>query len=242
MDTYLQNIHSFLQQIQDEEIEQMEKASRLIAETINNGGMIHLFGCGHSHLLAEDTLYRAGGLAAVRPILHEPLMLHEGAVTSSLLEKTAHYASYFMDKEDIREGDLVIVISTSGRNPVPIDVALSSKQAGAYVVGLTSKAYQTTVSRHPTGKLLFESVDLAIDNHVPLGDGIMKNNQLDTTYGPVSTVLGSVIINQLLVSAIEILIKKGITPPIFKSGNVDGADEHNLALIEKYKTRNPLLQ
>lgn len=70
----------------------------------------------------------------------------------------------------------------------------------------------------------------------------MKNEKLETAYGPVSTVLGSAIINQIIVQAIEFLTEKGITPPIFKSGNIDGSEAYNQALVERYKKRNPLLQ
>src|SRR5699024_11098286 len=120
---YFTKIKKLLETVETKEGEVLKQASYKVSETIQNGGVIHLFGCGHSHILTEEVYYRAGGLVPIHPILHEPLMLHEGAVQSSLNQRKNDYAESFMLDQDIRKGDLIFVISTSGRNPVPVDVA-----------------------------------------------------------------------------------------------------------------------
>src|SRR5690606_10328325 len=133
-------------------------------------------------------------LAPVHPILHEPLMLHKGALRSSELERQNDYAAKFMEQEDIAQEDVVIVISTSGKNPVPIDVAQIAKEHGAYVIGITSAAYAQETSRHKSGKRLYQCVDLVIDNHVPKGDALLQHPQVTVPFGSASTVLGSAIL------------------------------------------------
>lgn len=224
------------------EMKQMKEAANRIAVAIQNEGIIQLFGCGHSHILTEEVCYRAGGLVPINPILYEPLMLHEGALRSSELERQNGLAENFMSEQDIRKEDVVVVISTSGRNPVPVDVAQIAKDKGAFVIGITSKEYsKSQPSRHISGKHLYNSVDLVIDNFATKGDAALTYNKVAVPFGPTSTVVGAVIINAILAEAVKILADKGIEPPVFLSGNMDGADEHNSRLVENYKKRIRLL-
>lgn len=188
------------------------------------------------------SFYRAGGLVPIKPILIEPLMLHEGAVRSSQLERKNNYAQTFMENQDICSKDVVIVLSTSGRNPVPIDVALYAKQKGAFVIGITSLEYsQSTPSRHISGKHLFEVVDLVINNFSVKGDAVLSCEKVKVPFAPTSTVIGAAILNSIFAHAIVLMAESNYEPPIFLSGNMEGADQHNETLIEKYKSRIPLL-
>ncbi|WP_028777193.1 SIS domain-containing protein [Shimazuella kribbensis] len=241
-ETYLEHVHRLLDQVKREEETNIIDAATKIADCIDQGGIVHLFGCGHSHMLGEELFYRAGGLAPVRVIFHEPLMLHEGAVSSSQNERENDYAHTFMGKEDIRPHDVVIVISTSGKNPVPVDVAMISKEKGAYVIGLTSSQYQHELSRHHSGKLLCHVVDLVLDNHIPKGDAMMKHASSPVSFGSASTIVGAAILNSIFIEVTDLLIEKGYNPPpVFISGNINGADEHNEQIVKKYKDRIPLL-
>lgn len=240
-ESYLKQVHQLLDQIQSEEAEKIEQSAQKIVDSIEQGGIVHIFGCGHSHILGEEFFYRAGGLAPIRAIFHEPLMLHEGAVTSSHNERKNDYASGFMDKEDIRSEDIVIVISTSGKNPVPIDAAMIAKERGAFVIGLTSSQYRHETSRHQNEKLLYQVVDLALDNHIPKGDALMKHPSSPISFGSASTIIGAAILNSIFIEVTNKLIENGYNPPpVFISGNVSGADEHNEQLVEKYRKRIPL--
>jgi uncharacterized phosphosugar-binding protein len=240
--TYFEKIQEKLHVVQTIEADKMSVLAQKISSSIQQDGIIQLFGCGHSHILGEEVFYRAGGLVPINPILIEPLMLHEGAVRSSHLERAKGYASEFMDAQDIQPHDVVIVLSTSGKNPVPIDVALHAKEKGAYVVSISSFDYvEKETSRHPSGKFLSEVVDLAINNHSIVGDAVLTDERVAVPFSPSSTVVGAAILNSVMAGAIENMVEEGYEPPIFISGNVDGADDHNEVLIEKYHKRIPLL-
>lgn len=235
---YFSKIKNLLNTIETDEKDKLKLASEKVSEAIQNDGVIHLFGCGHSHILTEEVYYRAGGLVPIHPILHEPLMLHEGAVQSSINERKNDYAERFMQEQDIKEQDVIFVISTSGRNPVPVDVAKMAKQKGAYAIGITSIEYSSSQpSRHVSGDYLFDSVDLVIDNHAPVGDALLSYEKVDIDFAPSSTVVGATILNAVLAESIKHMADAGFEPPVLLSGNVDGADDHNNALIQKYKDR-----
>ncbi|KML37396.1 SIS domain-containing protein [Cytobacillus firmus] len=243
LENYLNDIKDLLSLVEKEEGPKLKKAARAVAECIQHHGIIHVFGCGHSHMLGEELFYRAGGLAPIKPIFVEDLMLHKGAVRSSSLEKENDYAVGFMENADIRPNDVVIVASTSGRNPVPVDVAEISKASGAFVIGITSPRYaETQFSRHKHGKYLFSSVDLVIDNHIEPGDALMQHSSMGISFGSASSIIGFAIVNSLMVEAVEVMVENGFEPPIFKSGNIDGADQHNRELVKRYKSRIPLLE
>lgn len=235
---YITEIKQLLEIVENEEMDVLKEAAQRIAETIQADGIIHLFGCGHSHMLGEEVYYRAGGLVPVHPILHEPLMLHEGTVKSSELERKTGYAQTFLEDEDIRTGDIMVVISTSGRNPVPVDAAKIAKEKGAYVIGITSEEYSKSQhSRHPSGEHLADAVDLVINNYAPAGDALLAHNRVKVRFSPSSTVIGATILNAVFAEAITIMAENDFDPPVFLSGNIDGADEHNQRLMEKYRER-----
>ncbi|MDQ0428447.1 putative phosphosugar-binding protein [Planomicrobium stackebrandtii] len=242
LSSYFKQAQERLELVEEKEKQAMLAAAGKVADAIQAGGIIQLFGCGHSHILTEEVFYRAGGLVPIKPIFVEPLMLHEGAVQSSQLERKNDYAAGFLQEQDFRSADVVFVISTSGRNPVPVDVALAAREKGAFVIGITSLEYSgSQSSRHKTGKHLFNSVDLVIDNHSVAGDAILSYESVDVPFGPTSTVVGATILNAIFAEAIKRMADADFAPPIFLSGNIDGSDAHNTQLIDKYRERIPLL-
>ncbi|WP_347548242.1 SIS domain-containing protein [Pseudalkalibacillus hwajinpoensis] len=239
---YFGSIEKALNDIKEKEHKAITLAAEKIADSIANGSIVHVFGCGHSHMMAEEVFYRAGGLVPVHPILVEDLMLHKGGTRSSMFERTNGFAASFMNDQDIQNGDVMIVVSTSGRNPVPVDAALYGKKKGAFVIGLTSRqASLGQPSRHEDGLYLYDAVDLVLDNHVEPGDAVMRHEESQLTFGSTSTVVGMTIMNTVFVEAIQVMIERGFEPPVFKSGNVDGSDEANETLIQRYKDRIPML-
>ncbi|MGE7836852.1 SIS domain-containing protein [Viridibacillus arvi] len=235
MHQYFQEVQQLINVIVEEEQSNMTKAAELIAERIQNGGILQLFGCGHSHILAQEAFYRAGGLVPVRPIFIEPLMLHKGALTSSANEKDPNFVSQHRHQFEFNPNDVLIIVSTSGRNVVPIDVALLAKEAGVLVISLQSLHYKEQVSKHSTGKRLEDTADFVLDTHIPVGDGLLWKNSVQ--YGPASTTIGSAILNTTLSQVIEILASEGVEPPVFESANLDGSKEKNDCMIAKYSRR-----
>lgn len=235
---YFNTIKELLNIILESEFKSLEQASSAIAQSIIDGGIVHIFGCGHSHILCEEMYYRAGGLAPVHPILDTGLMLHEGAAKSSDLERFEGYGYVLAKYQDIKKEDILIVISNSGRNPVPIEMAIYAKGKGAKVIIMTSLDYsKSQPSRHSSGKHLYELGDIVIDNHGVPGDATLSLGGVTEPFAPASTVIGATILNAVFARAVEIMHENGIKPPIFISGNLDGFDEHNRGLIKKYKER-----
>lgn len=240
---YFDAIRKLLEAVERDEAQAMEAAAQAVARCVTAGGVVHAFGCGHSHMLCEEIFYRAGGLACIHPIFDTGLMLHEGALRSSDLERTVGYGTALMKRVEIRPGEVLFVFSTSGRNPVPVEVALAGKEKGATVVAITSRAYSgSQPSRHPSGKRLMDVADIVIDNHVPPGDALLTLPGLPTPFAPGSTVVGAAILNAVLARAVELIAEAGMEPPVFFSGNLEGTDEHNSALAERYRPRVPELR
>ncbi|MBU8880357.1 SIS domain-containing protein [Bacillus sp. FJAT-29790] len=240
---YFHKLQELLGTVEKDEKENIKKAAQKVAVCIQNNGIVHVFGCGHSHMIGEELFYRAGGLAPISPILIEDLMLHNGAVRSSQLEQKNEFVEQFIARDSIQSEDVVIVVSTSGRNPVPIDVAEIAQRQGAFVIAITSPSYANSQSsRHKNGKYLYHSVDLSIDNHIDVGDALMKHESLDVSFGSGSTIISMAIANSIMVEAVNIMLENDFSPPIFISGNTDGAEEHNRELINKYKSRIPMLE
>ncbi|MGE1164656.1 SIS domain-containing protein [Peribacillus simplex] len=240
MNSYFEEVQALLKIVGEQEKQSIKESVEHISKAVVSDGVIHLFGSGHSHILTEEVFYRAGGLAAIHPIFVEDLMLLKGASRSSQLERQNDLSEKFMLDEDIRPGDVCIVISSSGVNPVPIDVAIIAKEKGAFVIGLTSPEYANSCpSRHKKKLYLHDVVDLVIDNHISKGDTLLKSNNI--SFGSGSTVIGAVLLNMIFTQVIETIIESGVTPPVFLSSNIEGADEHNQKIIAKYKTRIPQL-
>jgi uncharacterized phosphosugar-binding protein len=164
------------------------------------------------------------------------------SMTTTFSIEPNNFAQDFIADEDIRPEDVFFVLSTSGRNPVPIDVALTAKNKGAYTIVITSLEYSLSQpSRHQSGKLLYEVADLVINNYSVKGDAILSHESVSVPFSPTSTVVGSAILNAIFAEAIVLMAENGFEPPIFLSGNIEGADEYNNKIIEKYKERIPIL-
>ena len=236
--TYFQEIQKRIKRIENDQWDSIRTASEMIADVIERGGLIHAFGSGHTHILVEEFWCRAGGLAAVNPILDPDQMPYTGPFKGSALEKLVGFGTILFETHDADPGDLIVILSNSGRNPTPIEIARSAKERGLTVVAITSMDYSSEVpSRDPSGKKLYEIADLVIDNAGPLGDALIDLEGSKIKVGPSTTVLNAVILNVIVCEVASILIEKGIQPPIFVSANLDVSMDHNEKLFVKYKPR-----
>jgi len=239
---YFRQIYDLMEEMLCAQARQIETAADWMADAIAAGGVIHLFGSGHSHMIAEEVFHRAGSLMPFNPMLDPNLTLF-GMVNATLLERTSGYGQVVAGTHDIRPGEVVIVASNSGVNPVPIEVALAANERGARTIAITAnRTYVDAPSRHASGKRLAEVTDLTLDTGVPRGDATVSLPGVVAPVGGASSVLGIGLINALVVETADILRRRGIEPPVIPTMNLPGGDERMAELTERYRDRLPLLR
>lgn len=236
---YIKRIRELLTDIEDTQYPKITLAAEKLAETIEKGNSTFVFGCSHAGMLSEELFYRAGGFVTINPIFNPILMLNTRPVTmTTKAERLEGLGNEIIKESPIKEGDLLIIHSVSGRNPLVIDAVLEAKNKGAYVIAITNiKSSKKVTSRHSSGKKLYEVSDLVIDNCGDFGDSSIEINGLDQKVGATSTIAGVIIVNTMVVIAADILISKGIEPPIFHSANIDGGTEYNEKMLKENKNR-----
>lgn len=206
--------------------DKLDLAARWLSETLQQDGLLYVAGSGHSHMLAEEVFYRAGGLAAVYPLLDSSIMLHHRALRSSALERLEGFAKTILDDTELGSKDLLIVASNSGRNAFPIELTLEAKKRGCKTVAISSVTHSQAVSsRHSSGKRLFELADLVINNTAGYGDASLEFSGLSSKLGPVSSLCGMYIMNAVVVRAVELCLEAGFTPDTFISANMQNSQQ-----------------
>ena len=181
-----------------------------------------------------DTM--AGARLVERSFVLLPGFLH--LVSRSLRSGLPGLARLVFESAGVKAGDVLIVHSNSGRNTVAIEMAEIARGKGVRVVALTSVAHSQSVeSRHPKGYRLLDVADLVIDNCGIPGDAVVKLDQFDQRCGATSTVVGATLMNAAICEAVELLLQRGIVPPVTKSANLDNSDEHNQKIWDHYAGR-----
>ena len=223
---YLDTLCELLQHMKESQAEAIQEAAVLVADTVIEGGLVYAFGSGHSQCLSREIHSRAGGLYPVVSI-NDPMW--------GKAERLEGYGDLLLKGLPLKKGEVIFVISNSGRNPSPIDVAMKAKEMGLHVVAVTSLPHsKSQASRHSSGKRLYEVADIVLDTGVPVGDACMSFEGMPMKAGPASTALGGSILNAVMVEAIQYMLDKGEEPPILISANVEGGDEHNRRVVERY--------
>ena len=236
MGIFTNSIINLIKELEKEELNNIRKASQIMFDAMKEDKIVHIFATGHSHMFAEEMFYRAGGLVQINPILEPFLMQHEGAVRSTQFERLTGVSKIIFNSLDIKEKEPIIIVSNSGINCVPVEMAEIAKDNNHPVIIITSaKVSKELKPRTINNKKLYELGDVVIDNHSPYGDGTV-----DTKYGKIgstSTILNSYIAQMLILNIVELYEKEGLVPPIYQSANTPGGDEHNKYLYEKFKNR-----
>lgn len=234
---YFNEIHRILRSVEETQFPAMDALSEKMAEAIRTHKNVYAFGCSHAGILAEELFYRTGGLAVINPILAPGLTLTVRPVTmTSQVERLEGYGKTIVESAGIEAGDVLIVHSVSGRNPVPVEAALEARAKGAFVAALTNITYSQSVSsRASCGKRLFEVCDLVIDNCGSVGDAVCQIEGMPEKVAASSTVIGAAILNAIVADTVDRLVQSGVVPPVFMSANVEGGDEHNAVMLKEYE-------
>ena len=238
VEQYFQAVKELETRVVESQRDRMLEVAQRMAETTQRDQRIFLFGTGHSHLLAEEGFYRAGGLANVVPILAEHLMLHHLPSVGSRLERTAGLAEMILDRYAPEPDEMLFVFSNSGVNHLPVEMALRGRERKMFVVGVSSFAYARQAPLSDLGVRLDQAVDIALDNGGLPGDALLSLENFPWRVAPSSTVIGALLWNGLVSETARLLVELGTTPPVFVSLNVSGAAEHNEALLNKWRPRN----
>ena len=242
-DRYLRSALATLERARTSQAERVAEAGAWVGEAVAGGHLLAVTGSGHSHMLAEEVFYRAGGLVAVLPILDPALMLHDAALSSSRMERLSGIAEVRLEAAGLGPGDVLVVASNSGRNAYPIEAAMVGARLGARVIALTSLPHARSVSaRHPSGLRLFEVADLVLDTGVSAGDAALALPGLAVPTGPLSTVIGAALLEAVVVEAIAWLLAHGHRPEVFRSANVDAADAAETIDLASWSARIPPLR
>jgi uncharacterized phosphosugar-binding protein len=224
VDAYLERLSGLLARFRRRQRPALERAAGIAAAALRRGGVIHLFGTGHSHMLAEEVFYRAGGLVPVNAMLDSTVVLSGGALRSTENERRSGCAAEIAARYDLRAGDAGVVISSSGRNPAPVEMAQLMKARGLAVVAVTSLEHSRALPpRRPPCARLFEVADVVLDTGVPYGDAALKLDGVEHPVGALSTAVGAAILQSLMIAVMELLAAGGAEVVNFPSGNVDDA-------------------
>ncbi len=214
----------------------LREGAKLLARANLEGHNIFAFGCSHAMLPMLELYYRTGGMATINPIRAPGLHLDiDPATMTSQMERIPGYGQVIIDAQPLGAGDVLLVHSVSGRNPVPIDAALRAKEKGAHVIVLTSlEMTHAVTSRHPNGLKLCDVADVLLDNAGCVGDAAIRIPGVPEPVAPTSTAVAAALLNAMMAQAVDMIVEAGGIPPVFVSANLDGGDEHNRTMMEQY--------
>lgn len=221
----------------ENQIEDINLLAEKVFESLKEESVLHVFGSGHSHVIAEEMFHRAGGLVQVNAILEPYLMPHAGPSRVGTLERSTGVAAGIMKSHDMREGEILILASNSGINAVTVELAQLAKEQGVYTVAFTSLTHSKNVPAREGRKKLYEVVDMVIDSGSPRGDACVGFEGMELKVSPLSGALSMYFAQFFVASVAECFRKNNLTPPIYQSANTPGGDEHNKDLEKKYRSR-----
>lgn len=239
----LQNAFNYVVETQQDNI---AEAAKLVVAAFGAGGIIQVFGTGHSRSFAMEIAGRAGGLVPANKISLTDLVFLGGddpaSANDPLLERDPSMIGRLLELQQVQPADVFIICSNSGGNGSTVELATRVKAHGHPLIAVTSLAHTTKIiSRHPSGKRLFELADVVIDNGGAFGDSAIKlpteNGSTPLAITPTSTVTSALIAQMLATEVCGLLLEVGREVPVLISANVPGGDEHNNELRARFSDR-----
>jgi uncharacterized phosphosugar-binding protein len=216
----------------------IDRAAALVLGAVEAGGIVHAAGAGHSLAMVCETFYRAGGLVPVRPLWEPELLPMAGARRSSAIEREPGRGRAAVTRANPAPPDVMVVFSTSGRNPYPVEIAQESLTREVPVLAVTSLPASAAATDR-SGTRLADHATVVLDTGVPPGDVVEPPEAPRTA--AVSTILGAYLWSALLTALDRLAATRGVTLPVWTSANVPGGDERNAELMARYGARIPEL-
>ena len=237
---FLSRIEEVVSRVGRGQQEAKSRAADLLTETLQAGGVVQAFGCGHSEALAMEIAGRAGGLVPTNKIALRDIVLYGGEPAAVLsdpqLERTPAVAHRLYELAPVKPDDTFVIASNSGVNGAVVEMAQLVKQRGHALIAITSLAHSARVaSRHDSGRKLTDLADVVLDNGAPYGDAALDYGT--GAVGAVSSITAAVLAQQIVTEVVARLLALGITPPVYLSDNVPGGREHNQELEARYAGR-----
>jgi len=234
--SYFEKALDLLREVREHELSAIDQAAEICTSSIAAGGLVFLFGNGHSRMLCEEMTPRQGCFPGFVALVELALSNHANIVGTNGLRAPLYLEKYEGYAEEILKGfhfgphDAFIVISTSGIRPVVVEMATGARRRGLPVIGITSRQHsERSTAAHSSGKKLIDVADIVIDNHCPPGDCVHEVAGLEWRTGPVSTVTGAMIINMLRCEVADRLVARGVKPELLPShqfvGNASAAEQ-----------------
>jgi len=238
IDKFSNKLSSVLKKISITENKKIKIIANKLSDNYINGGIVYVFGTGHNHCIAEESLHRAGAFAGAKPILDKRVDFSYGIKKASEYERNPKLANDILKNYTFKENDSVIIFSNSGVNKLSIEIAKILKNKKMYVIVVTSKIYSDSLKKNQKSKLYYYS-DLYINNYSPIGDTLINYNHIGITSS--STIAGVFILNSLWLE-MSIKLKKCKPFPFYKSSNLPNSNKHNRILEKKYNLINSKLK
>lgn len=244
---YFESVLENLKKINETQGENIQKAASLMADAIENDRLIHVYGGGgHTTLPVGEMFFRAGGLSCINPVMETGLSVFNQALKYLELERTVNFGAAIVKYYDLQQDDVLIIFHNIGINPATIDAAMEAKRRGVKIIAVSSLAWQTEMPadhfiRHPNKTNLNDYAEVCIEDFNPVGDAVVNVPGLETPIGPVSNLADFYIAHQLEIACVAECVRRGITPPVWRSANTPGGDEKNAAYLAKYRPRVKML-
>lgn len=226
---FFEKAKEIIEVLEETQCQNIHSAAELISESIRKGGILQAFGSGHSYAGAIEVCGRAGGLIPSKVIRDK---------AEGMYESVEGNARFLMRCVDIQANDVFILISNSGRNPMTIEMAEYIKNKGNKLIVVTAlEVSKGSVSRHSSGKLLYEFADVVLDNQSICGDAALEIDGLEGRVCGTSSFSTCLLLQQTIYEAIKDMMEKGYEPPVYKSANIEGGREYNEVLEQSYADR-----
>jgi uncharacterized phosphosugar-binding protein len=231
-----------LARIRTTQLENVDQAAEICAESIANKGLVFVFGSGHSRFMCDEMTPRQGGFVGYFAMVEVAFSNHAGIVGSNGLRAPLFYEKYEGLAEELLKGfkfgphDSFILISTSGIRPLIVEMALGAKARNLKVVAMVSREHcEGSKPNHSSGKKLIDIADVVLDNQAPPGDCAQHIDGLDWPTGPVSTITGGMLMNMVRSATAEKLVARGVKPVVLPSHHFPGSPKPEEALEEFYE-------